>query len=142
MEGFKKFILRGNVVDLAVGVVVGAAFNSVVSSMVKSFFNPLISVITGNHNFASLYFIINGQKMQYGDFINALISFLIIAFVVYFFVVLPMNKLQQLSRAGKPLDPSTKKCPYCYSEIHVKATRCPNCTTILKDKKKKTEEKR
>lgn len=135
MEGFKKFILRGNVVDLAVGVVVGAAFNSVVSSMVKSFFNPLIAVITGNHNFASLYFIINGQKMQYGDFINALISFLIIAFVVYFFVVLPMNKLQQISRAGKTLDPTTKKCPYCFSEVNIKATRCAFCTSLLKEKR-------
>ena len=135
MEGFKKFILRGNVVDLAVGVVVGAAFNSVVSSMVKSFFNPLIGIVTGNHNFASLYFSINGQKVQYGDFINSLISFLIIAFVVYFFVVLPMNKLQQFSKTGKSLDPLTKKCPYCYTEIHVKATRCPACISVLKVKK-------
>ncbi len=132
MEGFKKFILRGNVVDLAVGVVVGAAFNSVIASLVKNFFTPIIAIITGNHNFSSLYISINGQKVQYGDFINALISFLIIALVVYFFVVLPMNKLQQLSRAGKSLDPTTKKCPYCLSEINSKATRCAACTSQLK----------
>ena len=132
MEGFKKFILRGNVVDLAVGVVIGAAFNSVVASLVKSFLNPIIVILTGNHNFSSLYFSVNGQKVQYGDFINAFISFLIIAVVVYFFVVLPMNKLQQLSRAGKSIDPTTKKCPYCFSEINIKATRCAYCTAVVK----------
>jgi large conductance mechanosensitive channel len=136
MEGFKKFILRGNVVDLAVGVVVGAAFNSVISSLVKNFFTPLIAVITGNHNFSSLYFSINGQKIQYGDFINALISFLIIAIVVYFFVVLPMNKLQELSRRGKSLDPTTKKCQYCFSEIDIKAIRCAYCTATISTKEK------
>ncbi len=136
MKGFKEFILRGNVVDLAVGVVVGAAFNSVIASLVKNFFTPLIAIITGSHNFSSLYISINGQKLQYGDFINALISFLIIAVVVYFFVVVPMNKLQQLSRAGKSLDPTTKKCQYCYSEINIKAIRCPNCTAVLREGKK------
>ena len=82
MEGFKKFILRGNVVDLAVGVVVGAAFNSVVSSLVKNFFTPIVAIVLGNQNFASLYFTVNNVKVNYGDFINAFISFLIIAFVV------------------------------------------------------------
>jgi len=135
MEGFKKFILRGNVVDLAVGVVVGAAFNSVVQSLVKSFFTPLIAIIIGQHNFSSLYFSINGNKVDYGDFINAFVSFLIVAIVVYFFIVLPMNKLQQLSRSGKSIDPTTKKCPYCFSEINIKATRCAFCTTVLKEKK-------
>jgi large conductance mechanosensitive channel len=136
MDGFKKFILRGNVVDLAVGVIIGAAFNSVVQALVKSFFTPLIAVIIGSHDFSSLYFTINGQKIQYGDFVSALISFLIVALVVYFFVVLPMNKLQELSRKGKSLDPTTKKCPYCFSEIDIKATRCPECTSQLLNKKK------
>jgi large conductance mechanosensitive channel len=136
MDGFKKFILRGNVVDLAVGVVVGAAFNSVIASLVKNFFTPVIAIITGSHNFSTLYFSVNGQKIQYGDFINALISFLIIAFVIYFFVVLPMNKLQQIANSGKSIDPTTKKCPYCFSEINVKATRCPDCTSVLKSAKK------
>ena len=137
MEGFKKFILRGNVVDLAVGVVVGAAFNSVVMSMVKNFFTPIEAIIIGKHNFSDLAFTINGVKVNYGDFINALISFLIIAVVVYFFVVLPMNKLQEISRRGKSLDPTTKKCPYCFSEIDVKATRCAFCTAVLKKENSK-----
>lgn len=138
MEGFKKFILRGNVVDLAVGVVIGAAFNSVVSSFVKSFFTPIISLLTGNNKLSTLYFSISGTKIGYGDFLNALISFLIVAFVIYFFVVLPMNKLQELSRKGKTLDPTTKHCPYCFSEINIKATRCSSCTSLLK-REKKTE---
>lgn len=135
MEGFKKFILRGNVVDLAVGVVIGAAFNTVVSSFVKSFFTPIISLISGNGKLSSLYFSFSGVKINYGDFINALISFIIVAAVIYFFVVLPMNKLQQWSHSGKTLDPTTKKCPYCFSEISIKATRCAYCTAVLKEKK-------
>jgi large conductance mechanosensitive channel len=134
MDGFKKFILRGNVVDLAVGVIIGAAFNSVVSALVKTFLTPLVSLLSGNNKLSSLYFSVNGVKFNYGDFLNALISFLIVAFVVYFFVVLPVNKLQQLSHSGKTLDPTTKKCPYCFSEINIKATRCPFCTAILKEK--------
>jgi len=136
MDGFKKFILRGNVVDLAVGVIIGAAFNSVVQALVKSFFTPLIAILTGNNKLSSLYFSIHGTKVNYGDFLNTLISFLIVAFIVYFFVVLPMNKLQQLSQAGKSLDPTTKKCPYCFSEIDIRATRCSECTSELLTKKK------
>ena len=132
MEGFKKFILRGNVVDLAVGVVIGAAFNSVVSSFVKSFFTPLITFISGNGKLSSLYISIGAVKINYGDFISALISFIIVAVVIYFFVVLPMNKLQQLANSGKTIDPTTKKCPYCFSEISIKATRCSECTSQLK----------
>src|SRR6267154_6129182 len=101
MEGFKKFILRGNVVDLAVGVVIGAAFNSVVAAFVKSFFTPIMSLISGNGRLSSLYVSLGGAKISYGDFLNALISFLIVAAVIYFFVVLPTNKLQQLSQSGK-----------------------------------------
>jgi len=137
MDGFKKFILRGNVVDLAVGVVIGAAFNSVVSSFVKSFFTPLISLLTGNNKLSTLYFLINGTKINYGDFLNALISFLIVALVIYFFVILPMNKLQQLANSGKTIDPATKHCPYCLTEVSVKATRCSACTSQLPGKMKK-----
>jgi large conductance mechanosensitive channel len=136
MDGFKKFILRGNVVDLAVGVVIGAAFNSVVSSFVKSFFTPIMSIISGNGRLSSLYISLGGAKISYGDFINALISFLIVAAVIYFFVVLPMNKLQELSRSGKSIDPTTKACPYCISEIPIKATRCAFCTATLPHGKK------
>lgn len=137
MDGFKKFILRGNVVDLAVGVVIGAAFNAVVTSFVKSFFTPLISVITGNNKLATLYFSLNGTKINYGDFINSIISFLIVAIVIYFFVVLPLNKLQELQNSGKTIDPTTKHCPYCFTEISIKATRCPDCTSQLATKSKK-----
>ena len=136
MDGFKKFILRGNVVDLAVGVVIGAAFNSVVMSFVKSFFTPIITFISGNGRLSTLYFSIGNTKIAYGDFINALISFLIVAVVIYFFVVLPMNKLQELSQSGKTIDPTTKHCPYCISEIPIKATKCPACTSVLKNIKK------
>ena len=136
MNGFKKFILRGNVVDLAVGVIIGSAFNSVIQALVKSFFTPIVSLLTGNNKLSTLYFYIHGTKINYGDFVNALISFLIVAFVVYFFVVMPMNKLQQLSQSGKSIDPTTKKCPYCFSEINIKATRCPDCTSQLTEKKK------
>ena len=136
MNGFKKFILRGNVVDLAVGVVIGAAFNSVVQALVKNFLTPIISLIGGGNKISSLYFMIGKVQINYGDFLNAFISFLIVAFVVYFFVVLPMNKLQQLAQSGKSIDPTTKKCPYCFSEINIKATRCPECTSELKEKKK------
>lgn len=136
MEGFKKFILRGNVVDLAVGVVIGAAFNTVVSSFVKSFFTPLITFISGNGKLSSLYFSIGAVKINYGDFISALLSFIIVAVVIYFFVVLPMNKLQQLASSGKSIDPTTKKCPFCFSEINIKATKCAFCTASLPQRKK------
>lgn len=136
MEGFKKFILRGNVVDLAVGVVIGAAFNTVVSSFVKSFLTPLITLISGNGKLSTLYFSVGTAKIGYGDFLSAFISFLIVALVIYFFVVLPMNKLRELSDSGKTVDPTTKVCPYCFSEINIKAIRCPDCTSVLKDQKK------
>lgn len=136
MGGFKKFILRGNVVDLAVGVIIGAAFNSVVSSLVKTFFTPIIALITGNSKLSSLYFTVHGTKIDYGNFVNAIISFLIVALVVYFFVVLPMNKLQQMVQSGKSIDPTTKNCSYCFSEIPIKATRCPACTSQLPKKNK------
>jgi large conductance mechanosensitive channel len=136
MDGFKKFILRGNVVDLAVGVVIGAAFNSVVSSLVKTFLTPIVSLLSGNNKLSSLYFSLHGTRINYGDFLNAIISFVIVALVVYFFVVVPMNKLQQLARSGKNLDPTTKKCQYCVSEIDIKATRCPQCTSELNEKRK------
>lgn len=136
MEGFRKFILRGNVVDLAVGVVIGAAFNSVIMAFVKSFFTPIEAIISGNGKLSLLYFTVAGAKINYGDFINAVISFLIIAIVIYFFVVLPMNKLRELSQSGKMIDPTTKVCPYCFSEISIQASRCAFCTAVLPHKKK------
>ena len=136
LKGFKEFLLRGNFLDLAVGVVIGAGFSGVVNSTVKDLITPLIAAIFKTSDFANLFFTINGSKFLYGDFINALISFVLVAFVVYFFVVVPMNKLQQLSQSGKSIDPTTKKCPYCFCEINIKATRCPDCTTQLTEKKK------
>jgi large conductance mechanosensitive channel len=129
MRGFRAFLLRGNVVDLAVAVVVGAAFSMVVSAFVKDVITPLIAAMFGKPEFANLYFTINNSKFLYGDFLNALISFFIAAAVIYYFVVLPINALIERShRHDKPADPTTKKCPECLSEIPIDAKRCAFCT--------------
>lgn len=135
-KGFKQFILKGNVVDLAVGVVIGAAFSGVVTAFVKDVINPLVATVGGSHDFSSIYFMINNNKFPIGDFLNSLISFIINATVIYFFVILPMNKLVSgANKKDKPIDPTTKKCAYCLSVISVHATRCPFCTSQLNDKK-------
>ena len=132
LKGFKQFILRGNVVDLAVGVVIGAAFGKIVESLVKDVLTPLIGAIAKLPDFSGLYFTINESKFMIGDFINALISFLIVAFAIYFFVVVPINKLIAKSKGKQtPIDPTTKKCPECLSEIPKEAGRCAFCTTKL-----------
>jgi large conductance mechanosensitive channel len=129
MRGFRAFLLRGNVVDLAVAVVVGAAFSMVVSAFVKDLITPLIAALVGKPEFGNLYFTINNSKFLYGDFLNALISFFIAAAVIYYFVVLPVNTLIERShRHEKPADPTTKKCPECLSEIPLDARRCAFCT--------------
>lgn len=131
-QEFKKFILRGNVVDLAVAVVIGAAFNSVVQALVKDVITPLIAAIGGQPNFSTLKFTINKSIFLYGDFLNAFVSFIILAAVVYFFVVAPINKLTAFAmRNKKTEDPTTKKCPECLSEIPKDATRCAFCTAKL-----------
>lgn len=133
---FKKFILRGNVVDLAVGIVIGAAFTSVVNSIVKDLITPLVASIYHQQQFSNAFFSFRGSKFLYGDFVNALISFLIVAAVVFFLVVQPINKLNELAMRGKGTDePSTKKCGYCFSVIPREATRCPSCTSQLTNKK-------
>lgn len=133
LKDFRKFVLRGNMVDLAVAVVVGAAFNAIVQSLVKDMVTPLIAAIGGKPNFSGLYFTLHNSKFLYGDFINAVISFLIVATVVFFFVVQPINKLIAISNKAKTTDePSTKKCPECLSEIPKAATRCAFCTAKLK----------
>ena len=129
MKGFKAFLLRGNVVDLAVGVVIGIAFGAVVTAFVKDLVTPLIAALGGKPDFGSLYFTINHSKFLYGDFINALIAFLVIAAVIYFFVVVPINALVARSRKEPPADPTTKKCTECQSEIPVGARRCAFCTS-------------
>ena len=132
MKGFKQFLLRGNVVDLAVGVVIGAAFGAVVSSFVKDLLTPFIAALVGKPDFSAYAFEINGSKFLYGEFINAVVSFLLVAAAVYFFIVLPMNKLVEWSRkAPAPADPTTKKCPECLSEIPIEARRCAHCTSAL-----------
>ena len=131
LKGFKQFILRGNVVDLAVGVVIGASFGTVVNSLVKDILTPFIAAIIKSPDFSNLMFTINGSKFMYGNFINAIISFLIVAGAVYFFVVTPINTLIAKTRKEKPLDPTTKKCPECLSEIPIDAKKCAFCTSLL-----------
>lgn len=128
MKGFRAFLLRGNVVDLAVAVVIGAAFGAVVAAFVKDLVTPLIAAIGGKPDFATLYFTVNNSKFLYGDFFNALIAFLVIAAVIYFFVVVPINALIARSRKEPPADPTTKKCTECLSEIPIGAKRCAFCT--------------
>lgn len=129
LKGFRDFILRGNVVDLAIAVVIGAAFGAVVTALVADIITPLIAAIVQKPDFSYLILTINGGKIKYGDFLNALISFLLIAAAVYFFVVLPLNSL--LNKFKKPVPaapPATKACPECLSEIPVAARRCSHCT--------------
>lgn len=128
MKGFKQFLLRGNVVDMAVGIVIGAAFGAIVTGFVKDLLTPLIAAIVKQPDFSALTFTVNGSKFMYGEFINAVISFLIIATAVYFFVVLPINALIARSRKEPPADPTTRKCPECLSEIPISARRCAFCT--------------
>jgi large conductance mechanosensitive channel len=128
LSGFKQFILRGNVVDLAVGVVFGAAFSGLINSIVKDLITPLIGAVFTQPDFSQIQFTIRGSKFMLGDFLNNAISFLILALVVYFFIVLPMNALIARSRKGPPQDPTTKKCPECRSEIPLDAHRCMYCT--------------
>ena len=132
MSGFKQFLLRGNVVDLAVGVVIGAAFGGVVTALVKDLLTPLIAAIVEQPDFSALTLTLNGSKLLYGEFINALLSFLIIAAAVYFFVVIPINAL--IARTKKDpvsADPTTRKCTECLSEIPINARRCAYCTSTV-----------
>jgi large conductance mechanosensitive channel len=132
MSGFKQFLLRGNVVDLAVGVVIGAAFGTVVTAFVKDLLTPLIAALVKAPDFSALTFTVNGSKFLYGDFVNAIISFLIIAAAVYYFVVLPINALIARTRKNPaPADPTTKICPECCNEVSIKARRCGFCTSPL-----------
>lgn len=129
LSGFKQFILRGNVIDMAVGVVVGAAFATVVSAFTKDLLTPLIAAIVGKPDFSAIAFTVNGSTFALGDFINATISFLLVAAAVYFFVVTPVNMLvARMRKAPAPADPTTKKCPECLSEIPLDARRCAHCS--------------
>lgn len=133
MKGFKQFLLRGNVIDLAVAVVMGAAFGAVVTALVKDLITPLIAAIVGKPDFSGIFFTVNGSKFMIGEFINALVSFLLVGSAVYFFVVLPVNTVMaRLKRGQAPPDPTTKQCPECLSTIPIAARKCAFCTSEVK----------
>lgn len=132
MTGFKQFLLRGNVLDLAVAVVIGAAFGAVVIALVKDLITPIIAAIVGKPDFSAIKFEINGSTFLIGDFINALISFILIAAAVYFFVIVPVNTLTARRRRGEASpDPTTKECPECLSTIPIAAKRCAFCASVV-----------
>jgi large conductance mechanosensitive channel len=131
LKGFRDFILRGNVVDLAVAVVIGAAFSAIVNALVADIINPLIAAIVHKPDFSALLLNVNGGIIKYGDFLNALISFLIIAATIYFLVVLPVNTLLNRFRPKVVAAPTTKPCPECLSEIPISAKRCSHCAQLV-----------
>jgi large conductance mechanosensitive channel len=127
LKEFKAFLFRGNVVDLAVAVVIGIAFGAVITALVADIITPLIAAIFGSHDFSALTFTINGSTFKYGDFINAVISFVLIAAAVFFVIVKPMNALAARRARDEPA-PDTRPCPECLSEIPKAARRCAHCT--------------
>lgn len=126
---FKRFLLRGNVIDLAVAVVIGAAFTAVVTAFVEDLVTPLLAAIGGQPDFSALDFTINDSTFRYGHFLNAILSFVLIAAVIFFFVIVPVNELISRSRREPTEDPTTRKCPECLSEIPIAARRCAFCAT-------------
>ena len=143
---FKKFAMRGNVIDMAVGIIIGAAFGKIVDSLVKDIIMPPIGVVLGKVDFSDLKLMLTNEvSINYGNFINNVISFLIVAFAV-FVLIKAINTLQEKMLADEkkeeaPASPTTKKCPFCCSEVAIKATRCPHCTSELKEEKKETKKK-
>lgn len=131
LKEFKQFLLRGNVVDLAVGVVMGAAFGTIVTSIVSDLLTPFISAVARLPDFSGLHFTLNDTKIMYGKFLNAFISFLLVGSSVFFFIVKPMNALVSRSKKEPPADPATKKCKECLSEIPTEAKRCAHCTQLV-----------
>lgn len=149
LKDFKTFIMKGNVVDMAVGVIIGVAFGAIVASAVKDVIMPSIGLAFGKLDFANLAIVLKqgatpgpyaslaaaqaagAVTLNYGLFINTIINFLIIAAVVFFFVVRPVTKIQTLKTVAAPSEPTTKECSFCYTNIPIKATRCPNCTSPL-----------
>ncbi len=129
-EGFKNFVLRGNAIELAVGVVIGAAFNGFINSLVKGFLTPLIGAVAKTPDFSSLTFTINGSKFMYGDVINNAISFLLSAIAIYYFVIVPMNLMTSKMKKKEEQKPTTKKCSECLSDIPIEAKRCSHCAQM------------
>ncbi|MDD4858992.1 MAG: large conductance mechanosensitive channel protein MscL [Dehalococcoidales bacterium] len=154
LKDFKAFIMRGNVIDMAVGIIIGAAFGPIINSLVKDVIMPPIGLLLGNVDFANLFVVLQpgnthgpyaslaaaqtagAVSINYGVFINTIINFIVVAAAVFFFVVRPIGKMNARQKAAQPAAaptaPTTKECPYCYSQISIKATRCPNCTSELK----------
>jgi large conductance mechanosensitive channel len=128
LKDFREFLLRGNLVDLAVGIVIGVAFGALVTALVSDLITPLIAAIGGQADFSTLSFKINGSRFLYGSFLNALISFVVISAVVFFFVVKPVNALLQRYKSDPPIDETMRDCPHCLSNIPVGARRCAFCT--------------
>jgi large conductance mechanosensitive channel len=132
LKGFRQFLFRGNVVDLAVAVVIGAAFGAVVTALVKDLVTPLIAAIVAKPDFSAFTFTVNNSKFLYGDFLNAVVSFGLIGAAIYFLVVLPMNTIQaRMAKGEAPPSPVTKECPECLSVIPIRARRCAHCTSVL-----------
>jgi large conductance mechanosensitive channel len=132
LKGFKEFVLRGNVVDLAVAVVIGGAFGAIVTALVKDLLTPLIAALVGKPDFSALTFTINNSKFLYGDFLNAVVSFVLIAAAIYFFIVVPVNAINARTRKpAAPAAPATKECPECLSAIPIGARRCAHCTSVI-----------
>lgn len=149
LKDFKAFIMRGNVVDMAVGIIIGAAFGAIVASLVKDVIMPPIGLVLGKIDFSNLLLVlkegttpgpyhslaaaqsVGAVTLNYGLFINTIISFLILALVVFFFVIRPIARMQTPKKVAEPAAPTTKECPFCYTSISIKATRCPNCTSTL-----------
>jgi large conductance mechanosensitive channel len=150
LQDFKAFIMRGSVIDMAVGIIVGIAFGLVVNSLVKDVIMPPIGLALGNVDFTNLFVVLKegltpgpyaslaaaqaagAVTINYGTFINTVVNLLIIAVVVFFLIVRPVARMQARKKAGEPVAPTTKECPYCFTAIPVKASRCPNCTSELK----------
>ncbi len=130
LKEFKEFVMRGNVLDLAVAVIIGGAFSKIIGSLVNDILMPLIGLVLGGINFATLSFGVGDAVVTYGAFIQAIIDFLIIAFVI-FMIVRTANNMKKKEEEAPPAAPTTKECPHCFTEISIKATRCPNCTSEL-----------
>jgi large conductance mechanosensitive channel len=131
-KGFKDFLMRGNVVDLAVAVIIGGAFGKVVTALTTDFLTPLIGIFGGTPDFKGVVFTVNGSKFLIGDFVDAVIAFIMVAATIYVFIVAPMNALAARRKRGEvPPDPTTKKCPECLSEIPIAARRCAFCTSTV-----------
>ena len=132
LKGFREFLLRGNVVDLAVAVIIGGAFGAVVTALVKDLLTPLIAAIVGKPDFSALTFTVNGSKFLYGEFINAVVAFLLVGTAIYFAIVVPMKAITaRLSPPPAPPLPTTRPCPECLNEIPLAARRCGHCTSVV-----------